>query len=160
MAVNIHVKIDDLKGESKDKGFEEQIDVLSWAWGMTQTGTRQYGGGGGTGKVSVQDLTITKRLDKATPELVLKCCNGKHYDKLELVVAKAGEDPLKYLTLTLENVLISSFQTGGAPGDEVIHENISFNFEKFKLEYVEQDSKGKGKAPVKTGWDIAANQKN
>lgn len=159
MAANIHLKIDDLKGESKDKGFEGQIDVLSWAWGATQTGTRQYGGGGGTGKVSVHDMTITKRVDKSTPELVLKVCNGKHYDKAELTISKAGEDPLNYIKYTLENVLISSFSTGGSPGDEVVHENLSLNFEKFSVEYVEQDDKGKGKAPVKTGWDIAANTK-
>jgi len=159
MAANIHLKIDDLKGESKDKGFEGQIDVLSWAWGMTQTGTRHHGGGGGTGKVSVQDMSITKRLDKSTPELMLKCCNGKHYDKAELTVSKAGEDKLDYYKITMHNVLISSVSTGGSPGDEVVHENLSLNFEKFEVEYKEQDDKGKGKAPVKTGWDIAANTK-
>ena len=160
MAVNAHLKIDDLKGESKDKGFEGQIDVLSWAWGMTQTGTRQYGGGGGTGKVSVQDISITKRTDKASPELMLKCCNGKHYDKAELTVSKAGEDPVNYLKITMENVLISSVSTGGSPGDEVVLESLTLNFEKFQVEYIEQDDKGKGKAPVKTGWDVAKNTKH
>lgn len=31
MAVDAHLKIDGLEGESATKGFEKQIDVLSWS---------------------------------------------------------------------------------------------------------------------------------
>jgi len=159
MAVNTHLKIDGIQGESKDKGHDGEIDVLGWAWGLSQTGTFGSGGGGGAGKVNVQDLSITKRVDKSTPELMLKCANGKHIDKCELKIAKAGENPLEYMKITMEHVLVSSISTGGGGGDEVLHENVSFNFSKYKVEYVEQDEKGKGKSPVITSWDIAKNEK-
>ncbi|HDS5282244.1 TPA: type VI secretion system receptor/chaperone Hcp, partial [Escherichia coli] len=55
MAVDMFIKIGDVKGESKDKTHAEEIDVLAWSWGMSQSGSMHMGGGGGAGKVNVQD---------------------------------------------------------------------------------------------------------
>ncbi|MDY0041166.1 MAG: type VI secretion system tube protein Hcp, partial [Desulforhabdus sp.] len=77
MAVDMTLKISDLEGESVIKGHEKEIDVLAWSWGMTQSGSMHIGGGGGTGKLSVQDLSFTKNKDRATPNLIKHCSNGK-----------------------------------------------------------------------------------
>ena len=81
MAVDIFIKIGDLKGESVDTKHKGEIDVLAWSWGMTQSGTTHTGSGGGAGKVNVQDLSFTKYVDKSTPNLMQYCCNGKHFPK-------------------------------------------------------------------------------
>ena len=158
-AVDAFLKLDGIKGESKDDKHKEEIDVLGWSWGLSQTGTFGGGGGGGAGKVSVHDISVTKRMDKSSPELQLRVCNGEHITEAVLVVRKAGTDPLEYFKVTLNDIIISSYSTGGSGGDVILHENISLNFAKFKIEYVEQDEKGKGKAPVKIGWDVSANKK-
>jgi len=75
MAANMFIKIGDIKGESTDKTHAGEIDVLSWSWGMSQSGT-PHTGGGGAGKVSVQDISVTKFFDSATPPVMLACCNG------------------------------------------------------------------------------------
>ena len=49
-----------------DKTHAEEIDVLAWSWGMSQSGSMHMGGGG-AGKVNVQDLSFTKYIDKSTP---------------------------------------------------------------------------------------------
>ena len=67
MAVDFLLKINGVDGESKISGHEGEIDVLAWSWGMSQTGTMHVGGGGGAGKVDVQDISLTKYVDKATP---------------------------------------------------------------------------------------------
>lgn len=159
MAVDAFMKINGIKGESKGDKHKDEIDVLSWSWGMAQMGTGHTGGGLGTGKVDVHDLTFTKYLDKATPELMLHCCNGKHIPDCTLTLQKAGENPVTYLKIKMENVVISGVNTGGHGGDERITENVTLNFEKVEVEYVPQDEKGKGQAPVKMGWDIAVNKK-
>jgi type VI secretion system secreted protein Hcp len=64
---------------------------------MSQSGTTHMGGGGGAGKVNVQDLSLTKYVDKASPNLVMATCNGKHYKEALLTVRKAGEKPIEYL---------------------------------------------------------------
>src|ERR1043166_6947293 len=111
MAVDMFIKIGSLKGESKDSAHKEEIDVLSWTWGVTQAGYSHMGGGGGTGKVSVQDLSLTKYVDKASPDLMLACCNGKHFPEAKLTVRKAGENPLEYLKIKFTEVLITAVRS-------------------------------------------------
>ena len=97
MAVDMFIKIAPLKGEAQDKAHKDEIDVLTWNWGMSNSGSAHAGGGSGTGKVSVNDLTFTKYIDKSSSDLMLACCNGKHFDNAVLTVRKAGEQPLEYL---------------------------------------------------------------
>ncbi|HEX7892989.1 MAG TPA: type VI secretion system tube protein Hcp, partial [Terriglobales bacterium] len=78
MAVDIFLKLGDIKGDSTDKTHSDCIDVLSWSWGASQSGTMHMGTGGGAGKVSVQDMSFTKYTDKATAPIVAACCKGTH----------------------------------------------------------------------------------
>jgi type VI secretion system secreted protein Hcp len=116
------------------------------------------GSGAGAGKVSVQDISFTHYIDKASPTLMLFCCNGKHMKKGKLIVRKAGENPLEYLTVELEDILVSHVSTGGSHGEDRLTENVTLNFAKFKLEYVPQQENGAGGKRVEAKWDIPANQ--
>jgi len=153
------LKMDDIKGESVDAKHKGEIDVLAWSWGLSQSGTTHVGGGGGAGKVSVQDLSFTKYVDKSSPTLMLACCNGKHFKEAVLVVRKAGEKPLEYLKITMKEVLVSSISTGGSGGDDRLVESITLNFAEVKVEYVPQKPDGTGDAAVEAGWNIAENIK-
>jgi len=152
------IKIGDIKGESPDDKHKDEIDVLSWSWGMSQSGSTHYGSGGGSGKVNVQDISLTKWVDKASPVLMKMCCNGKHYPEALLTVRKAGENALEYIKIKMEDVLISSIQTGGGKGDDRLSENVTLNFAKVSVDYTPQKKDGSGDAAIKMGWDIAANK--
>jgi type VI secretion system secreted protein Hcp len=159
MAVDMFIKIGDVKGESRDSKHKEEIDVLAWSWGMSNSGSAHVGGGAGAGKCNVQDLSFTKYIDKSSCSLQLSCCNGKHYDKATLVVRKAGEKPLEYLTITMNEVLITSVSTGGSGGEDRLTENVSLNFAKVKVDYIEQKPDGtSGDKPTMT-YNIAENTK-
>ncbi|WKB53790.1 Hcp family type VI secretion system effector [Eleftheria terrae] len=159
MAVDMFLKIDDVKGESVDSKHKGTIDVLAWSWGMAQSGTTHLGGGGGSGKVAVQDISLTKYVDKSTPTLMLACCNGKHYKEAVLTVRKAGEKPLEYIKITMKEVLISNLSTGGSGGEDRLTENLTLNFAEFKIEYTPQRPDGSGEAVVESAWNIAENVK-
>ncbi|HYN78560.1 MAG TPA: type VI secretion system tube protein Hcp, partial [Lamprocystis sp. (in: g-proteobacteria)] len=73
MAVDMFLKLEGVTGESQDKTHTGEIDVLAWSWGLSQSGTFHTGGGGGAGKVNVQDLSFTKYIDKSSPNLMLYC---------------------------------------------------------------------------------------
>jgi type VI secretion system secreted protein Hcp len=157
MAMDMFIKIGDLKGESRDSVHKEKIDVLAWSWGMSNSGSAHVGGGAGAGKVNVQDLSLTKYIDKTSPSLMLACCNGKHFDSATLIVRKAGEKPLEYVTITLTEVLVTAVSTGGSGGEDRLTENVTLNFAKVKVDYVQQTEKGiAGDKPTMT-WDIAEN---
>src|SRR6202035_2164637 len=108
MAVDMFIKIDTVDGESRDKVHKKEIDVLAWSWGMSNSGSAHVGGGAGAGKVNVQDVRFTKYIDKASCDLMLACCDGKHYPIATLVVRKAGTVPLEYLTITMSEVMVTA----------------------------------------------------
>jgi type VI secretion system secreted protein Hcp len=159
MAVDMFMKIDPLKGESRDKVHAGEIDVLAWSWGLTNSGSAQMGGGAGAGKVNCQDLSFTKYVDQSSPDLMLACCNGKHFATAILVVRKAGETPLEYIIITLSEVLISSVSSGGAGGEDRLTENVSLNFAKAKYQYVQQTASGGAGAKPEMTYDFAQNTK-
>jgi type VI secretion system secreted protein Hcp len=160
VAVDMFMKIEGIEGESADKDHGKSIDVLAWSWGMSNSGTAHHGGGSGSGKVNVQDLSFTKYLDKATTALMLHASNGKHVDKATLTVRKAGGDkPVEYLKITMEQVLITSLSTGGSGGEDRLTENVTLNFAKVGVEYDPQSKGGSGVGVTTYGWDIAANTK-
>lgn len=159
MAVDMYIKLDDIKGESKDAGHTNEIDVLSWSWGVAQGGSAQTGGGSGTGKASVSDISFTKPVDKSTPLLFQMCCAGTAITKALLTVRKAGDKPLEYLKITMNQGIISSVHVGADRGHDVLTETITLNFASFTYEYTPQKPDGSGDASVVKGYDIAGNKK-
>ena len=159
MAVDMFMKIPGVEGEARDGVHKGEIDVLAWGWGMSQSGSAHVGGGMGSGKVNVQDLSFTKFIDKSSPDLMLACCSGKHYADAKLTVRKAGENPLEYLIITMQDVMVTNISTGGSGGEDRLTENVSLNFAKVKVDYTEQVAGGGAGAKPKMGWDIEANKK-
>jgi type VI secretion system secreted protein Hcp len=159
MAVDMFLKLDGIKGESKDSKHKEEIHIESFSWGMAQTGSFGSGGGGGAGKVSVHDISITKYVDKASCDLMYACASGKHIPSGLLTVRKAGEKPLEYLKIKLTDILVSSLQEGGSGGGDQVTESVSLNFAKFQVDYQEQKPDGSGSPAGSMGWDVKANVK-
>ena len=159
MAVDMFIKVDGVTGEAKDSAHSGEIDVIAWTWGLQQSGSRHMGGGGGSGKVNVQDLSFTKYVDKSSTDLLLFCCNGKHVKEATLTVRKAGESPLEYIKIKMSDCLISGVTTGGSGGEDRLTENVTLNFAKVEVEYTPQKEDGSGDAPTTMGWDVSKNEK-
>jgi type VI secretion system secreted protein Hcp len=155
--VDYFLKIEGIPGESPDKKHKDEIDILSWSWGANNMGSAAYGAGGGAGKVSAQDFNFTMHVNKASPKLMLACASGEHLKKATLTCRKAGKEQQEYLKINFENLLISSYHTGGSPGDVVPVDQISFNFEKIEISYAHQNSDGKLGSPVVHKLDLKAN---
>lgn len=159
MAVDMFLKLDKIKGESKDKTHKDEIDILAWSWGIQQTGSTHIGVGSGTGKARFSDLNITKYVDKASVTLMEYVATGTHISKAKLVVRKAGGKPLEYIVIELEDIIITSYATGGSGGEELLTESISLNFAEVKISYKPQNPDGSGAAAVDFGYNIQQNVK-
>jgi type VI secretion system secreted protein Hcp len=158
MAVDMFLKIDTVEGESQDVKHTREIDVLSWSWGMTQSGSMQTATGGGSGKVNVNDVSITKWIDTATPVLMEYCCMGKHFDRAVLTVRKAGtDDPVEYMKLEMKNVMVSSMSSGASGGSDRVTEHVTLNFSEYKMTYTEQTDTGDPGKVIPQSWDIRRN---
>lgn len=158
MAVNMFLEIKEAEGESTIK--DKAIDILAFSWGMSQSGNFHSGGGGTSGKVNVQDISLTKYIDKASTKLMLSCASGAHYPKAVLTVRKAaGDKPVDYFVVTLENLIVSSISTGGSGGEDRLTETVSLHFEKVTVDYQIQKKDGTGTPAGNFSWNVATNTK-
>jgi type VI secretion system secreted protein Hcp len=157
-AVDMFIKIGDIKGESRDDKHKDEIDVLAWSWGMSNTPT--FGSGGASaGKANFQDISFTKYVDKSSTSLMLHTANGRHIDEATLTLRKAGGTPFEFEKIILTDVLVTSYSTGGS-GEDRLTENISLNFRDIRVEYTVQKLDGSAGAGFFFTWDIATNVGN
>lgn len=156
--VDYFLKIDGIDGESADAKHKNEIELQSWTFGATQSGTMHSGGGGGAGKVSVEDLHFVSSVSKASPKLFLACCNGEHLKKAVLVARKAGKEQQEYYKITMSDLLVSRYEEGGSHEGIVPVDQVSLNFAKIEIEYKEQKADGSLGGIVKTGYDLKQNK--
>ncbi len=155
MAPDIFAKIGDIKGESLDDKHKDQIEVLSWSWGVTNAAPKG-GGGGGAGKASFRDLTFTHHIDKASPLLLKGCATGQHLKEATITHRKAGKGQQEFLIIKMNDVIITSVTDGDTEDSHV--ETVSLAFAKVDLEYRPQKRDGSLDAGVHFKYDIKGNK--
>ena len=159
MASDYLLEIDGIKGESQDSKHKETIEIDSFSWGVTHPGSFAHNTGGSTGRSSFHDINLTTKVNKASPNVMLAAATGKHINKATLYVRKAtgtgGQQ--EYYRIEFEDVLISSYQSGGHSGDDSIPiDQFSLNFAKIQYVYKPQDAKGTLGADITAKYDLAA----
>jgi type VI secretion system secreted protein Hcp len=158
MAVDMFMKIDDVKGESLDSAHKGEIDVYSWSWGVTQTGSAGRGGSGsGVGRANVQDFTFTTKVDSAHAVLLGMTLRAKPFKTAIFTQRKAGDKPLEFVKITMSNGHITRVQFTKDANDEFQTVAVDLNFAQVKFDYTPQAADGSGGATITYGHDIAQN---
>ena len=154
-AVDYFLKIDGIPGESADAKHKDEIEVLSYSFGETQSGTMAFGGGGGAGKVQMQDFHFMMHANKASPKLFLACATGDHIPKAILFARKAGKGQQEYAKVTLTDILISSYQTNGeASANGLAFDSIGLAFTAIEMEYKAQNADGSLSPATKAKYNL------
>ena len=158
MASDIFAKIGDIKGESLDAKHKDEIEVLSYSWGVTNAGHVGGGAGGGAGKATFQDLAFHHGIDKASPRLFAACATGEHIKEATITHRKSGKGQQEYLIVKLNDVIVTSVQNSGSSGGGDTTESVSIAFAKVSLEYKPQKPDGSLDAGVFFKYDLKANK--
>jgi len=159
MAFDAFIQLDGVEGESTRKGFEKQIELLSFSFGARNTSSIGSGGGSGSGKAEVGRFHFSKWTDKTSPVLFMNCCKGSHYPKVKVTLHKAGGDEaVDYLVYEFEKVYVESIDWQGqsGSGDDRPYENLSIAFGKVTVTYTPQTETGVKGSPVVGTWDLLA----
>lgn len=137
-AADMFMKIEGgIEGESTDSKHDKWIEIESWSWGLSNTGSFNAGGG----KRSVQEFSVVKKLDKSSPKLAMACASGQIIPTVTLELVVLPEDPAipdattRYMKYIMRDVLISSVRPGGTVGDVLPLEEVSLNFMIIELIY-------------------------
>ena len=137
-ATDYLLEIDGIKGESKDTKRRGAIEIESFSWGMTNAPATS---GGGSGKISVHDISVVTSLSKASPQLLAACAGGTNILSATLYVRDTGSTNREYYQIKLDNVQVSSLKLSSAPaaaGDRPTEE-VAFYFSKLTATYTEED---------------------
>jgi len=158
MASDIFAKIGDIKGESLDSKHKEEVEVLSWSWGVNQTGTISTSGGAGAGKASFSDFNFTHQIDKASPLLLKACATGQHIKEATITVRKAGKGQQEFLIIKMSDIIVTGVHPSGSDEASVFAESVALQFAKVDLEYKPQKSDGSLDAGLHFKYDIKGNK--
>jgi type VI secretion system secreted protein Hcp len=154
MASDIFAKIGDIKGESVDSKHKDEIDVLSYSWGVTNPANFKTGA---AGKPTFSGLSFLHNIDKASPNLLKACATGAHLKEATITHRKAGEGPQEYLIIKMNDVVVTSVllaDSSGVAGSET----VSMAFAKIDLEYKPQKPDGSLDAGIHFKFDIKSNK--
>ena len=158
MAVDIFAKIGDIKGESLDSKHKDEVEVLSWSWGVQQSGSMARGSGGGEGKASFNDFNFTHSVDKASAVLMKACATGEHIKEATITVRKAGKGQQEFLIIKMSDVLITSVSPSGIGDGTATSEMVAMQMAKVDLEYKPQKQDGSLDAGIHFKYDIKGNK--
>lgn len=147
MIADMFLKLAGVTGEVQDAAHKGEIQVVGWSWGLAAPAAAVTGQA--TGKGTMSELVVVKKVDQATPTLMLYLRNHKPVPTAKLTVRKAGGgDPLEYFRIELEQVRITGLTTDTQ--DTELIEKLKLAFQKVTVTYISQQS-GTG---AKGGGDV------
>lgn len=159
MTFDAFLRVDGIPGETKDVKYKDWIEVTTYGLGVQQpaSATASSVGGASSERANFEPITVTKLVDKSSPKLFEASFTGKHIKEVIIEICRAGTDKQKYLTIKMEQVLISSFRQGG--GGDFPTEHVSFSPGKIVMTYSQQNrSDGAPGGNVAAGWDLTQNK--
>ena len=156
-----------IKGETQDeimKG-ESATEILSFEIGAENNiNIGSISGGGGAGKATFKELTITKKTDTASCELFAKLCEGKHFDDMIIELRRSGGAAGKsgdgFLKWEFKLVMLQDITWSGSDGDDICEETVVIQYGAMKVSYRMQDQKGIMQTPKTAEWSRVKNQAN
>jgi type VI secretion system secreted protein Hcp len=154
MADSIFIKIDGIKGESTNKDHKDEIEVMSWSWGVENTGSG--GGGGGAGKAAFEALMFTHLIDAASPALMKMCATAVHTRTAVLSMRRKGKGLKEYLVIKMQDVLVASVMLD--VDEDAGIEAVELTFAKMEYVYTPQKPDGSAGTPVRFGFDLKTNK--
>jgi type VI secretion system secreted protein Hcp len=157
VASDIFAKLGDIKGESLDDKHKDEIELLSWSWGVTNAKAQPTGSGGAKGKATFHDLSFTHKIDRASPLLLKGCATGQHLKEATITRRKAGKGQQEFLVIKMNDVVITSVAEDDDGGSGLV-EAVTLAFAKVDLEYRPQKQDGSLDAGIHFKYDIKANK--
>ncbi|MGE0384763.1 MAG: Hcp family type VI secretion system effector [Gammaproteobacteria bacterium] len=158
----ILLKIKEVPGDSKMKGYEDWITVSSISWNCTREPKESAKAGTSDiflGTPELAPVSVTKSMDRASINLLKMALSGKASEEVAkfAFLQTMGEKYEQFLEIRLSRCLVKSWSISGSE-DERPEETIEFMYNKIWMEYSQLVE---GKTPTKAGnagWDQVVGQ--
>lgn len=151
------LRIDGIEGDSVLEGHEGSIDVVSWSWGVSRTGSpgTSPGTGAGSGRPEFDELHVAALIGNASPALVESCVAGRHHRSAVLSGLRVGGngDPIGFLEYEFGDVTISSVEHGDAAESAPVEE-VAIDYRSFEIRHVTQRADGSSGQTTRFLYDV------
>jgi type VI secretion system secreted protein Hcp len=155
------LELKNIDGEAQDSKFKDKIELQSFSWGATNSSSYESGTGGNIGKGNIHDISFSKFMCKASPELMKRAVSGKAIESGQLTLCKlSGEtdgDKISYYVVKMEKIVLTSYHVGASGGAQLPMESGTLHFVVAKPKYTPQKNEGSAEGPVGFGWDLQQN---
>ncbi len=149
------LKIEDLKGGTRVKAHDGEIDIASWAWSEEWQGK----GLGTKGTVAMGNLQFTAAMNAASTQLFQLCATGKPLKSAVLSCERLkGTQVFTYLTVTLTDVKVVSYQIEATASSLLPYDHFELKFSKIEFKYVSTNSDGGEGSNFTSSWDLSQNK--
>jgi type VI secretion system secreted protein Hcp len=160
-SADMFLKLDGIQGESTDDKHKNEINLTSFAFAVGR-------GGDGTGTAGVAPaagakgrlltLRIDKIYDASSPKLFRAAASGQHIKSAVLTFRRSSDSDVEFLTYTLSDVQVTSYDQGGKDGDErdlgSLEEEVGLTAAKVHVTEQTVDSDGKKGPVVNADWTL------
>jgi type VI secretion system secreted protein Hcp len=141
----IFITFEGMPGESKNKEHAGWRDALSFGQGLTSSVTAHISTGASTGTADLQDVVVTKPLDKASPKLAQAGYQGLIVKNVKIHITRSTAAGSKtYYTCELTDAVITGYHLNAAP-DHTPVEEVSIGYRAMNATYTEYDAAGAAK---------------
>jgi len=155
MPIEMFLKLTGIDGESTDAKHKGEIDVLAWSWGLSNQPPAGGGGGGGAGRATIENISINKAVDLASPLLLSFGAQGKRIADGTLTTRRPGKAGNEFLLLKMTNVVVTSVHIAAEQSQNVPSENVTLSFGKIEFTYRSTKPTGGAGAEKTFTWDVA-----
>ncbi len=128
-----------IKGEATTDGHEDEISLVSWAWGVKAN--TAIGSTEATARRVYRPLVICKGIDSASTALMSALVTNDEVREAKLTMRKAGGSALDYFKMTLSGARVIAVDLDiDARGMPI--ERIEIAFTTIDIEYERQSESG------------------
>ncbi|WEK53566.1 MAG: type VI secretion system tube protein Hcp [Candidatus Cohnella colombiensis] len=150
---DVYLKLDGILGDSTAVGYEKWIVLSNVQFDLTNTSRAVTGGGGGSGKATIDNFTVTKFFDSSSIALFQSASSGANIKSAKIVFVNQGERSVPFLTITLNSINVSEYNFNN------VYETINLKFNSIQFSYSPTDSRGQRGNTNSGGWDFSQNKK-
>ncbi len=156
MSTNMFIRIGDIKGGSHDNRHQDEIEVVSWTWGLTNPPDGSHGGGGGAGgRAAFRDIAFTHLVDRASPSLMLACASAQRFRDAKLTVRRPDATTTEeFLVIALQDVCVTGVDISATEAVGGLVEQVTLAFTHVDYEYRRQLPDGSLDTGVQCKWDL------
>lgn len=156
--MSIYMKLPNITGHVTTKDYEGWIELTNLDFSAKRNITTKVGQqtDRDSSAPRINEMTMTKNVDKSSPFLFEALLNGTSMDTVTIAICKNGSDAKISSQYILHNAMVSYYEeqvdgnskSGG-------QDFLNLNFTKIEKRYTPYNSQGKAEAAVSAGYDLS-----